>query len=341
MNCRFCNSPAEEIFLDLGMSPLANSNLKSSELNNVESFYPLCSYFCSKCYLVQLDEFEQPENIFSNYDYYSSFSDTWNKHIESFVHSTISRFNISQENLKISKSNYLPSITILGSKSQEDTDKLTNRNGSDATIKDVNPMTQSIKIEQTIVDLGRNADVQKNRIGIDLASIKLLKKEQDILLKAIEAYTGLILANDKLKINRSNLNLLERQVETNKARLERGQITLSDLAQSEASFAEAQANFIQSKNEIVSSKLNYENIIGPISNINTLEKRSNIAFILPKNLNNAILEHNYLSSTEKLINYNQEYFDNNLYEMDIIKIKRLSKKNGILFIKDIREKSVK
>ena len=98
MNCRFCNNPVEEIFLDLGMSPLANSNLKSSELNNVESFYPLCSYFCSKCYLVQLDEFEQPENIFSNYDYYSSFSETWNNHIESFVNSTISRFNLSQEN---------------------------------------------------------------------------------------------------------------------------------------------------------------------------------------------------------------------------------------------------
>tara|TARA_Y100000996_G_scaffold411271_1_gene395102 strand:- start:1128 stop:1436 length:309 start_codon:yes stop_codon:yes gene_type:complete len=66
----------------------------------------------------------------------------------------------------------------------------------------------------------------------------------------------------------------------------------------------------------------------------------NIRF-LNKNLNNAILEHNYLSSTEKLINYNQEYFDNNLYEMDITKIKTLSKKNGKLFIKNIREKSLK
>ena len=98
MKCRFCNNSVEEVFLDLGMSPLANSNLKLSELNNVESFYPLCSYFCSKCYLVQLDEFESPENIFSNYDYYSSFSDTWNKHIELFVNSIISRFKISQEN---------------------------------------------------------------------------------------------------------------------------------------------------------------------------------------------------------------------------------------------------
>ena len=97
MKCRFCNNSVKEVFLDLGMSPLANSNLKLSELNNEESFYPLCAYFCSKCYLVQLDEFESPENIFSDYDYYSSFSDTFNKHIESFVNSTISRFDISQE----------------------------------------------------------------------------------------------------------------------------------------------------------------------------------------------------------------------------------------------------
>jgi hypothetical protein len=97
MKCRFCGNPDQHVFLDLGMSPLANSFLTSSELNNTESFYPLCSYFCPECYLVQLDEFEHPENIFSNYAYFSSFSDTWNDHIESFVNSVISRFDISQE----------------------------------------------------------------------------------------------------------------------------------------------------------------------------------------------------------------------------------------------------
>ena len=163
--------------------------------------------------------------------------------------------NISEEDLKISKSNYLPTVTISGSKSQEGTSKLTNRSGVEQSVNDVDPSTQSIKIEQTLIDFGRNADVQKNQIGIRLAAVKLLKKEQEVLLKAIEAYSGLVLANKKLKINQSNLSLLERQVETNKARLERGQITLSDLAQSESSLAGAQANFIQSKNEIISSKL--------------------------------------------------------------------------------------
>jgi len=139
-----------------------------------------------------------------------------------------------------------------------------------------------------LIDFGRNADVQKNQIGIRLAVVKLLKKEQEVLLKAIEAYSGLVLANKKLKINQSNLNLLERQVETNRARLERGQITLSDLAQSESSLAGAQANFIQSKNEIISSKLNYENVIGPIIDINSLNNNFDIKLMLPNNLSDAI-----------------------------------------------------
>ena len=196
--------------------------------------------------------------------------------------------NISEEDLKISKGNYLPSITLSGSKSQEDTNKLTDRAGAEVSVSDVNPFTQSIKIEQTLIDLGRTANVKKNEIGINLADAKLLKKEQEVLLKAIEAYSGLILANEKLKINLSNLNLLKQQVETNRARLERGQITLSDLAQSESSLAGAQANFIQSKNEIISNKLNYENIIGPILDINSLSKNSDINFMLPISLNAAI-----------------------------------------------------
>ena len=196
--------------------------------------------------------------------------------------------SISEEDLKISKSSYLPSITISGSKSQEDTSKLTDRTENEISVNDVNPITQSIKIEQTLLDFGRNADVKKNEIGIDLADIKLLKKEQEVLLKAIEAYSGLILANERLKINQINLNLLERQVETNRARLERGQITLSDLAQSESSLAGAQANYIQSQNEIVSNKLNYENVIGPIIDLDSLDKNFDINFMLPGSLSEAI-----------------------------------------------------
>ncbi|MDA9687708.1 TolC family outer membrane protein [Candidatus Pelagibacter sp.] len=196
--------------------------------------------------------------------------------------------SVSEENLKISKSEYFPSITISGSKSQEDTTKLTNRSGIEVSTKDVSPLTQSITVEQTLVDFGINADVQKNKIGINLASLKLLKKEQEILLKVAESYSGLVLANKKSKINENNLGLLERQVETDQARLERGQITLADLAQSEASLAGAQAKFIQSKNEITTNMLNYENVIGPILSFESLDKNSKINLTIPNDLNNAI-----------------------------------------------------
>jgi len=195
---------------------------------------------------------------------------------------------VSQEDLTISKADYLPSASITGSKSKESTNKLTNQSGGDASITDVDPLTTSIKIEQTLIDFGRDAEYKKKKIGINLAEAKLLKKEQDILYKAIEAYSGLILANEKLTINQRNLSLLERQVETDKVRLERGQITVSDLAQSESSLAGAQAQFIQAKNEIVTNKLNYENIIGKISNLKSLEKTSESIVSMPQTLNGAI-----------------------------------------------------
>ena len=141
---------------------------------------------------------------------------------------------ISKEELNISRSNYLPSLSVSGSRSTEKTDKLTNTDGSNASINDVEPESKSFKVEQTLIDFGRGADYKKNKIGIDIAEAKLLKKEQEILYKAIEAYSGLVLANKKLTINQRNINLLERQVETDSIRLERGQISISDLAQSQS-----------------------------------------------------------------------------------------------------------
>ena len=154
--------------------------------------------------------------------------------------------SISEQELKISMSSYLPTITLEGTKSQEDTTKLTNRNGSDASITDTDPETKTISITQTIFDFGRGADYSKSKIGINLAKAKLLKKEQDILYKTVAAYTGLISASEKLEINRANVELLNRQVETDRIRLERGQVTLSDVSQSESSLAGAEASFILS-----------------------------------------------------------------------------------------------
>ena len=196
--------------------------------------------------------------------------------------------NISEQELNISKGSYLPTVTLSGSKSEEETDKLTNRNGSNASITNVDPTVKSITIEQTLIDFGRGAELAKSKIGIDLANAKLLKKEQEILYKSIQAYTGLVSANEKLKINRSNVNLLDRQVETDRIRLERGNISLSDVAQSESSLAGAQAKLIQAENDFLTSKLNYENVIGKIGDPELLDKTSIIKVVLPDELNSAL-----------------------------------------------------
>mgnify|MGYP000851194333 FL=1 len=196
---------------------------------------------------------------------------------------------VSLEEVKISKSQFLPSVTLSGSKSQENTEKQTDSSGANSAFTDVNPKTQSIDIEQKLFQgFAGTASLKKSKIGLTLAQAKLLKTEQEILYQAIEAYTGLIFAEEKLKINQDNVNLLERQVETDQARLERGQITLSDLSQSESSLAGAQAKFLQAQNETVTAKLNYEKIIGPIADINSLDKESDLNFALPVSLNEAI-----------------------------------------------------
>ena len=196
--------------------------------------------------------------------------------------------NVSEQDLEISKGSYRPTVTLSGSKSIEETNRLTNQSGGNASVTDVDPLTTSIAITQTLVDFGRSAELAKSEIGLDLAKSKLLKKEQDTLYSAAEAYTGLILANEKLEINKSNVDLLIRQVETDRIRLERGQITISDVAQSESSLAGAQAKLIQAENEFLTSKLNYENIIGTLSNPNSLDKESITRFQLPNDLNSAI-----------------------------------------------------
>ena len=194
----------------------------------------------------------------------------------------------AEEDINISQADYLPSVSLNGSKSFENTNEITTQGGADASVSDVNPLSSSIKLEQTLFDQGRDFTHQKNIVGLDLAKAKLVKKEQDILYSAIDAYTGLILAREKLNINRRNLNLLIRQVETDKVRLDRGQITITDLSQSESSLAEAQAQFTQSTSDLLISKLNYENIIGKVDDPSKLKKSLNSIVGIPGSLSKAI-----------------------------------------------------
>ena len=195
---------------------------------------------------------------------------------------------VSEEDIKISEAAYKPSVTVSGSKSYENTNTLKNQNGGTATKNDVDPFTTSLKIEQTILDYGRDLTLEKNKVLLTLAKAQLIKKEQEVLYDAINAFTNLILSREKLNINSKNLNLLIRQVENDKIRRDRGQITNTDVAQSESSLAGAQAQFAKSKSDLLISKLNYENIIGKINDPNNLKKSSNAIVNIPKTLSEAI-----------------------------------------------------
>jgi len=94
--CRFCRANLEQIFIDLGMSPLANSYLKPEQLDCMEPFFPLQVYVCARCFLVQLEEFSSPDRIFHDYAYFSSYSDTWLEHARSYVEMVEGRFKLNE-----------------------------------------------------------------------------------------------------------------------------------------------------------------------------------------------------------------------------------------------------
>jgi len=100
-NCRFCKFPLSIQLVDLGMSPLSNAFLKNEELNRMEQFYPLKVFVCENCLLVQLNEYESPEKIFSDYVYFSSFSNSWLEHSKSYCDMICSRLGINKNSFVV------------------------------------------------------------------------------------------------------------------------------------------------------------------------------------------------------------------------------------------------
>jgi len=176
---------------------------------------------------------------------YDALNQTYQNNIQ--LNAERENIKASEEDINISKADYKPTLTLSGSKSVENTNKLTNQSGGDASSGDADPLTTSIKLEQTILDYGRDLSLEKSLIGLDLAKARLIKKEQDILYDAIEVFTNLILAREKLTINRKNLNLLNRQLENDKIRLDRGQITITDLAQTSLHLQALKLNLLKQK----------------------------------------------------------------------------------------------
>ena len=94
--CRFCDTPLRHSVADLGMSPMANAYRRPDETDRMEPFYPLRAYVCDQCFLVQLEEFETPQQIFSDYAYFSSYSESWLRHAQRYVDDAIARFGLGE-----------------------------------------------------------------------------------------------------------------------------------------------------------------------------------------------------------------------------------------------------
>lgn len=97
IRCRFCNEKLRHTFVDLGMSSLANSYLKPHQLQEMEPFYPLHAYICANCLLVQVQEFETPEHIFSDYAYFSSYSGALVENAKEYTDTVIDRFDLGEK----------------------------------------------------------------------------------------------------------------------------------------------------------------------------------------------------------------------------------------------------
>ena len=100
LNCRFCREPVTRTFVDLGMSPLCQTQISPEQLNHMEPFYPLHAYVCSSCFLVQLDEYVAPDEIFSEeYPYFSSYSDSWVAHAKRYSDEMTDRLGLDGDSL--------------------------------------------------------------------------------------------------------------------------------------------------------------------------------------------------------------------------------------------------
>ena len=184
----------------------------------------------------------------------------------------------SKEEKREAVSEFLPNVTISGYKSSQDS---FNSNLDDVNI---DPKERSILVEQKIFQgFGGVANLQKKRKGQQLGQFKVKKVEQEILLEAAKAHTELLLNKKKVNYNLINLDLLERQVETDQNRLEKGEISLTDLAQSESSLAGAQADLISAQNDLVTSKANFQKIVGK-KLTNDIQDTEETNLNLPKSL---------------------------------------------------------
>ena len=170
-------------------------------------------------------------------------------------------YETAKQDRNISRSEFLPSITLSGDQTSTTFTNRTDQSGNN--LADSNSDTEQTKIlvEQKIFSGFKGLNTfKKSELETQKANLLLKKVEQQTILNTTSAYFDLIFKTKSEKFNLSNVNLFERQVDSDNARLQKGEITLTDLAQSESSLAGARANLIKAKTELLVSKTNFERV---------------------------------------------------------------------------------
>ena len=209
-------------------------------------------------------------------------------------------FESAKQSKNISRSEFLPSISISGNQSSTTSTNRTNQNGSSLTDTNSDSESKSISIEQKIFSGFKGLNTfKKSELEIQKANLSLKKVTQQTIIDSASAYFDLIFKSKSNNFNLSNVDLFERQVESDNARLQKGEITLTDLAQSESSLAGAKANLIKAKTELLATQNNFERIIGDKAPIYKNLSEEAI-LILPNTLDESIKLAN-LNNTDLLI----------------------------------------
>ena len=190
----------------------------------------------------------------------------------------------TKQSKKISRSEFLPSLTIEGNQTSTTSTNKVSQSGGALSDSNLDTESKSITLEQKIFSGFKGINTfKKSELETKKASLELKKVEQQTILDTASAYFDLIYKSKNEKFNLSNVNLLERQFESDNARLQKGEITLTDLAQSESSLAGANADLIKAKTELSASKSNFERVIGEkVPKIDTLSEK--IIIDLPASL---------------------------------------------------------
>jgi outer membrane protein len=209
-------------------------------------------------------------------------------------------FESAKQSKNISRSEFLPSISISGNQSSTTSTNRTNQNGSSLTDTNSDSESKSISIEQKIFSGFKGLNTfKKSELEIQKANLSLKKVTQQTIIDSASAYFDLIFKSKSNNFNLSNVDLFERQVESDNARLQKGEITLTDLAQSESSLAGAKANLIKAKTELLATQNNFERIIGDKAPIYKNLSEEAI-LVLPNTLDESIKLAN-LNNTDLLI----------------------------------------